>query len=356
MRRRSFLKQAAIGAGGAAVAAPVFAQDAPVLHWRLASGFPRQAEAIYAGGEDFAKYLHQATDGKFSLQVFPAVLNVLQAVGEASVECGHTASSYYYDIDPALCFDGAIPFGLNTRQMNAWMRQGDGLTLLRERFRRHGVINFPCGYTGAQMGGWFRREIKTIADFKGLKLRAGPFAGAVLARLGAQAQTIPGGGIRAALEAGSIDAAEWIGPYDDEKLGLHKAAPNYYFPGWWEGTLQASLYINLDAYEALPKTYQAAVAQASAAATQDMIARYDAENPAALRRLVRDGVQLKAFPVPVLQACQAETIELCNALAAQDPAFKQLQDSMTAFRDKTIPWLRLAEGSYDGFMSTRGSR
>ncbi|OZI70757.1 TRAP transporter substrate-binding protein [Bordetella genomosp. 12] len=356
MRRRSFLKKTAFGAGGAVLAAPVFAQDTPVLLWRLASSFPAESAIIYSAAEDFSRYVNDATDGRFSIDIVPTELDVLKAVGGGSVECGHTASCYYYDLDPALSFDGAVPFGLNTRQMNAWMRQGGGLELLRERFRQHRIINFPCGYTGAQMGGWFRREIKSVADFKGLRLRASPFGAAVLARLGAVPQQIDGAKLYDALAAGSIDAAEWIGPCDDEKLGLHRAAPNYYFPGWWEGTLQTSIYVNQDAYDALPRAYQAVIAQASAAAAQEMLARFDAENPVALRRLVRDGAQLKAFPMPVLQACQAESAALCSALGAQDPAFQQLYDSMIAFRDQSTPWLRLAEGSFDGFMGTRGSR
>ncbi|AIT27844.1 TRAP transporter substrate-binding protein [Bordetella holmesii] len=356
MQRRSFLKKAALGAGGAVVAAPVFAQDAPVLLWRLASSFPSQSSIIYAAAGDFARYVHQATDGRFSIDIVPVEQDVLSAVGDANVECGHTASCYYYDLDPSLCFDGAVPFGLNTRQMNAWMRQGGGLDLLRGRFRQHRIINFPCGYTGAQMGGWFRHEIKSVGDFNGLRLRASPFAAAVLARLGAQPQQIDGAQLRAALATGRIDAAKWIGPCEDEALGLHTSAPNYYFPGWWEGTLQTSLYVNLDAYEALPLNYQAVIAQASALAGQEMIARYDAANPAALRRLVGAGATLKAFLASVLQVCQAESAKLCNTLAAQDAAFSQLYDSMVAFRELTIPWLRLAEGSFDGAMSSRSSR
>lgn len=359
MQRRSFLKKATAGAaaGGAALAAPALAQDTPKLSWRLASSFPRSADAIFSGGENLAKYVSEATDGKFNIRVFPAgeivpALQVLDAVQNNTIECGHTASYYYYGKDPALCFDGAVPFGLNTRQMNAWMRHGNGLKLTRELFQKYNIVNFPCGYTGTQMGGWFRNEIKTLDDLRGLKFRASAFAGAVLSGLGVVPQQIAGGDIYPSLEKGTIDAAEWIGPYDDEKLGFHKVAKYYYFPGWWEGTLQVSLYVNQGVYQSLPKYYQAVLAQAAAAATADMIATYDAENPAALRRLVSQGAQLKAFPKAVMDACYAEAVKIYDGLSAKDPGFKKIYDDMVAFRDNEIPWFRMAEGSFDGFMGT----
>ncbi|SIT29760.1 TRAP transporter substrate-binding protein [Achromobacter sp. MFA1 R4] len=359
MQRRSFLKKATLGAaaGGATLAAPAIAQEAPTLNWRLASSFPRSADAIFSGGESVAKYVSEATGGKFSIRVFPAgeivpALQVLDGVQNGTIECGHSASYYYYGKDPVLSFDAAVPFGLNTRQMNSWMRHGDGLTLMREVFKAYNIVNFPCGYTGTQMGGWFRKEIKTVDDLKGLKFRVSAFAGAVLSRLGVVPQQIAGGDIYPALEKGTIDAAEWIGPYDDEKLGFNKVAPHYYYPGWWEGTLQVSLYVNQDAYNKLPKQYQAILAQASAAATNDMIAKYDAENPAALRRLIAQGAKLQAFPKPVMDACYAEAVKLYEEMGAKNPAFKKVYESMKKFRDDQLPWFRVAEGSYDSYMGT----
>ncbi len=359
MQRRSFLKKATLGAaaGSATLAAPVFAQNTPTLNWRLTSSFQRSADAVYSGGENLAKYVAEATGGKFNIRVFAGgeivpPLQVLDAVQNGTTECGHTASYYYYGKDPVLSFDAAVPFGLNTRQMNAWMRQGDGLSLMRTIFKTYNIVNFPCGYTGAQMGGWFRKEIRSVADLKGLKFRCSAFAGAVLSRLGVVPQQITGGDIYLALEKGTIDAAEWIGPYDDEKLGFHKVAKNYYFPGWWEGTTQVSLYVNQDAYNKLPKPYQAILAQASAAATNDMVARYDAENSAALRRLVAQGARLKGFPKSVMDACYAEALKLYAELCAKSPVFKTVYEDMVAFRDEQTPWFRLAEGSYDNFMAS----
>jgi TRAP-type mannitol/chloroaromatic compound transport system substrate-binding protein len=358
MQRRSFLKKAALGAaaGGATLAAPVFAQDAPTFTWRLASSFPRSADAIYSGGENVAKFVSEATDGKFQIRAFPGgellpALSVLDGVQNGTVECGHTASYYYFGKDPALCFDAAVPFGLNTRQYNAWVRHGGGLAMLRELFAKFNIVNFPCGYTGTQMGGWFRKEIKTLDDLKGLKFRTAAMAGNVLTRLGVVPQQIAGGDIYPSLEKGTIDAAEWIGPYDDEKLGFHRVAPYYYFPGWWEGTLQVSLYINKDKYEALPKHYKAVLDQASALATNVMIATFDAENPNSLKRLIGEGAKLRAFPKPVMDASYKAAQQMYAELSAKDPFFKKLHDHYMGFRDHEIPWFRVAEGTNDQFLA-----
>ncbi|TEA78207.1 TRAP transporter substrate-binding protein [Allopusillimonas ginsengisoli] len=363
MQRRSFLKKAALGAaaGGATLAAPAFAQDTPTISWRLASSFPRSADAIYSGGENLTKFVSEATDGKFSIRAFPAgeivpALAVLDGVQNGTIECGHTASYYYFGKNPALCFDSAVPFGLNTRQMNAWVNHGGGMDLLREMYKAYNIVNFPCGYTGTQMGGWFRKEIKTVGDLDGLKFRCSAFAGEVLSRLGVVPQQIAGGDIYPSLEKGTIDAAEWIGPYDDEKLGFHRVAPYYYFPGWWEGTLQVSLYVNQDKYNSLPKQYQAVLAQASAMATNQMIATYDAENPKALKRLISEGAKLRAFPKEVMEASYNEANKVYADLSAKDPAFKKLYESYKGFRDHEIPWFRVGEGSFDQFMASATHR
>ncbi|MFA5663065.1 TRAP transporter substrate-binding protein [Castellaniella sp.] len=359
MQRRSFLKKAALGAaaGSATLAAPAFAQDSPVIQWRLASSFPRSADAIYSGGEHVAKYISEATDGKFQIRVFPGgellpALGVLDGVQNGTVECGHTASYYYYGKNPTLCFDGAVPFGMNTRQMNAWVLQGGGLDLLREVFNQYNIVNFPCGFTGCQMGGWFRKEVKTVQDLEGLKFRTAAFAGAVLMKLGVVPQQIAGGDIYPSLEKGTIDAAEWIGPYDDEKLGFHRVAPYYYFPGWWEGTLQVSLYVNKNKFEGLPKHYQDIVTDAAARATSVMLATYDAENPKSLKRLVAEGAKLRVFPKPVMDACFKASEETYAELSAKDPGFKKVYDHYKAFLDQEIPWFRIAEGSFDQYMAS----
>lgn len=359
MQRRSFIKKAALGAaaGGAAFAAPAIAQENPTIQWNLASSFPRSATAIYNGGENVAKYISEATGGKFKIRVYPAgelvpALGVLDGVENGTVECGHTASYYYYGKNPALCFDGAVPFGMNARQINAWMRAGDGMTLMRKLYSKYNIVNFPCGNTGAQMGGWFRKEVKTVEDLKGLKFRASAFAGAVLMKLGVVPQQIAGGDIYPSLEKGTIDAAEWIGPYDDEKLGFHRVAPYYYFPGWWEGSLQVSLYVNKDKYEGLPQNYKDIIAQASATATETMLATFDAENPNALKRLIGEGAKLRMFSKPVMDACYKAAEETYAELSAKDPEFKEIYENYMKFLEMEVPWFRIAEGSFDQFMSS----
>src|SRR5690242_6624319 len=261
MKRRLFLKAASVGAAASTIAAPAIAQSMPEIRWRLASSFPKSLDTIYGAAEVAAKRVAAATDNKFQIRVFAAGeivpgLQVVDAVQAGTVECGHTANYYYVGKDPTFAFDTAIPFGLNGRQQNAWMFHGGGLELMREFFKDYNCYNIPCGNTGCQMGGWFRKEIKTTKDLEGLKFRIGGFAGQVLAKLGVVAQQLAGGDIYPALEKGTIDAAEWVGPYDDEKLGFNKVAKNYYYPGWWEGGPQLSLMVNTAQWEQLPKPYQ----------------------------------------------------------------------------------------------------
>lgn len=358
MQRRSFLKKASLGiaaTSGATLAAPVFAQDAPTLNWRLASSFPTSADAIFNGGVHFSKYLSEATGGKFNVRVHNAgeivpALQVFDAVQNGTVECGHTAAYYYYGKSPVFSFDATVPFGMNTRQTVAWMHAGNGLKLMREVYDPYNIVNFPCGYTGAQMAGWFRKEINTVEDLKGLKFRCSAFAGAVLSRLGVIPQQVAGGDIYPSLEKGTIDAAEWIGPYDDEKMGFHKVAPNYYYPGWYEGGLQVSLYVNKDKYNELPESYKTAILQASNMASTIMISKYDQQNPKSLRRLISEGAKLKRFSKEILDACYAETQKLFAELSEKDPVFKKVYDDYSAFLEEITPWFGVSEFNFDSFM------
>ena len=265
MQRRKFLRTAGVGGGAVAVAgtlaAPAVAQSMPEVKWRLASSFPKSLDTIYGAGEFFAKRVAALTDNKFQIRVFAAGeivpgLQVVDAVQNETVECGHTASYYYVGKDPTFAFDTAIPFGLNTRQHNAWVYFGGGLELMREFYKEYKMTSFLMSHTGAQMGGWWRKEIKSPEDMKGVKMRIGGFAGQVMAKLGVVPQQIAGGEIYPALEKGTIDAAEWVGPYDDQKLGFNKVAPYYYYPGWWEGAAALSLYCGDKAFAALPADVQ----------------------------------------------------------------------------------------------------
>jgi TRAP-type mannitol/chloroaromatic compound transport system substrate-binding protein len=276
--------------------------------------------------------------------------SVVDAVQQGTVEAAHTAPYYFFGKNETFAIGGAIPFGLNSRQMSAWTFQGNGLRLMREFYARYNMTSFPCGNTGAQMGGWFRKEIRSLADMKGLKFRVGGFAGKVIERLGAVPTNLPGGEIYQALEKGTIDAAEWIGPYDDQKLGFNKVAPNYYYPGWWEGGLQLDLYVNQKAFDALTPEYKALIDVASSAAHVDMQAKYDARNPAALKQLVGAGARLRPFPAEVMNAAFKESMQLYAELSASNPAWARVYADYAKFRGDQNLWFRFTEATFDRFM------
>jgi TRAP-type mannitol/chloroaromatic compound transport system substrate-binding protein len=361
MKRRVFLKSAGLGLAATTMAAPAIAQGMPELKWRLAASWPKSLDTLFGGAEHMAKRVAEITDNKFQIRVFAAgeivpALQVLDAVQNGTVECGHTASYYYVGKDPTFAFDTSIPFGLNARQQYAWMHFGGGAELFQEFMKDYSIHPIPCGNTGAQMGGWFRKEIKTPADLNGLKFRIGGFAGQVLTKLGVVPQQIGGGDIYPALEKGTIDAAEWVGPYDDEKLGFNKVAKYYYYPGWWEGGPQVSLYVNAKQWEGLPKIYQSAIQAASGETNGWMVAKYDAQNPAALRRLVAGGTVLRPFTRDVMEACYKAAYELYDETAAKNAKFKKLYEPWKKFRDEQHLWFRVAEQTFDNFMYTKASQ
>jgi len=357
MQRRKFLMTAGISAAASTVvAAPAIAQSMPELKWRLASSFPKSLDTLYGAGEIFAKYIQEMTDNRFQIRVFASGeivpgLQVLDAVQNGTVEMGHSAGTYYFGKEAALAIDTALPFGTNARQQEAWIRWGGGRELLNEVYKDYNIYNLPCGNTGAQMGGWFRKEIKTLDDMKGLKFRIAGIAGLICAKLGAVPQQIAGGEIYPALEKGTIDAAEWVGPYDDQKLGFNKIAPYYMYPGWWEGGPQTSAYVSLPKWNELPNNYKRVIEAASAYAQTWMVSKYDAENPKALRELVAGGTKLLPWPTPIMEAAFAVSNEIYADLSAKSPKFKKVYDSWRPFRNEAILWFRVAEGSFDTFMA-----
>ncbi len=354
MRRRSILSHAGLAGVLAAGAAPaVHAQTA--VRWRLASSFPKSLDTIYGGAETFARLVKGMSGGKFDISVHSAgelmpAFGVVDGVQQGTVEAAHTAPYYFFGKDETFAIGGAIPFGLNSRQMSAWTFEGNGLKLMREFYARYNMTSFPCGNTGAQMGGWFRKEIKSLADIKGLKFRVGGFAGKVIERLGGVPQNIPGGEIYQALEKGTIDAAEWIGPYDDQKLGFNKVAPNYYYPGWWEGGLQLDLYINQKAFDALSPEYKLIVEAASATAHVGMQAKYDARNPTALKQLVGAGARLRPFPVDVMHGAFKASMALYDELSAKNENWRKVYADYARFRGDQNLWFRFTEATFDRFM------
>jgi TRAP-type mannitol/chloroaromatic compound transport system substrate-binding protein len=355
MKRRAFLKVAGTGLTAAAIANPAIAQSMPETRWRLTSSFPKSLDIIYGAAEFFAKAVADATDNKFRIQVFAASeivpgLQALDVVSNGTVEMCHTASYYYVGKDPTYAFGTAVPFGLNSRMQSAWQHFGGGLELMNEFYRKANIYGIPCGNTGCQMGGWFRKEIKEVSDLSGLKMRIGGFAGRVLTKLATVPQQLAGGDIYPALEKGTLDACEWVGPYDDEKLGFQKVAPFYHYPGWWEGGAMLHNFINVDKWNELSPTYKSIIRTASMAAHEWMQAKYDALNPPALKRLVSAGAVLRPFPPTVMDACLKASLELYGEVASTNSDFKKIWEAMLAFRNDQYLWWRAAEYTYDTYL------
>ena len=361
MNKRQFIRRGLLASAAAGAAVPAFAQTSPNVRWRLASSFPKSLDTIYGGAEVLAKRLSEITGGRFQISVHAAgelmpAFGVVDGIQAGSVECGHTASYYFVGKNKTFGFETTLPFGMNQRQQNAWMYYGGGQKLVGDFLREYGIVSFPGGNTGVQMGGWFKKELKSISDLKGLKMRIPGIGGEVMARLGAVPQQLPGGEIYQALEKGTIDAAEWVGPYDDEKLGFFKVAGHYYYPGWWESNSMYSFYINAKAWDALPKEYQAAFAAAAAEANVDMMAEYDFKNPTALRRLVGQGVKLHAYPTEMLKAAQDAAFDLYAEEAEKNPSFKKIYEPWLKFRNEVMLWHRFAEQTYNSFVLNNSPR
>jgi TRAP-type mannitol/chloroaromatic compound transport system substrate-binding protein len=351
MERRQFLKVGALAATSAAIAAPAIARTATVK-WRMATSWPKSLDTLFGSAAAMCERIGQLTENKFQITCFAGgeivpPLQVFDATANNSVECCHTLTSYFVGKNPAYAFDAGLPFGLNTRQQASWLYDGGGLALLRELFGKAGVVPVPVGNVGVQMGGWFRKEINSVDDLKGLKFRVGGMGGTVFSKLGVVPQQIPAADIYSALERGTIDAAEWIGPYDDERLGFYKVAKYYYTPGWWEGSAQITSLVNKGAWDGLPKEFKTAFEVAANEQMTLMIAKYDAKNPAALKRLISQGTQLRAFPRPVLEACHKTALETFEELSAKNADFKTIYTQWRQFTDDSNGWFRVAEYSLD---------
>jgi TRAP-type mannitol/chloroaromatic compound transport system substrate-binding protein len=355
MKRRKFLTALGAGAAAATIAKPAIAQSMPELKWRLTASWPKSLDTLFGACSTFAKYVSEATDGKFQIQTFAAGeivpgLQVLDAVQNGTVELGHTAMYYYIGKDPTWALFCSVPFGQNARQQNAWFYHADGQKLIDEFGSKYNAKCLLMGNTGTQMGGWFRKEINTVADLKGLKMRIGGWAGKTMAKLGVVPQLIAGGDVYPALEKGTLDAAEWVGPYDDEKLGFYKVAKYYYYPGWWEGGTTNHLLINLNKWNDLPKAYKAIVEAAAGYANVDELAKYDSVNPDALKRLLAGGAQLRPFSQAIMEACLRASNEVNKEESAKNPNYKKVLANMEAFRDLENLWWQVAEYTFENFM------
>ena len=359
MQRRKFIRTAGVGAAGVAaattIAAPAIAQSMPEVKWRLTSSFPKSLDTLYGGSELFCKIIAEMSDNKFQVRPFAAGeivpgLQVADAVQNGTVEAGQTAAYYYFGKHPNFVFETGLPFSMNQRQYYAWLEFGGGHELINDFYKEYNFRSFTFGGTGCQMGGWFRNELRSTADLRGLRFRVSGLAGKVLTRLG----VIPTGASRAqiagAFESGALDAAGWVSPVDDEKLALTRIAPWYYYPGWWQGSMAIHLAFNLEKWSALPKSYQAVVRAAAELANADVLARYDALNPVAVRRLVDAGAKLRAFPQDILEACWQATIAEFREASAADPKFQRVHDAYMRFRNEQYVWWQVAEYPYDNFI------
>ena len=358
MKRRQFLRAGAAALVAAPpLAAPALAQATPEIKWRLTSSFGKSLDVMQGTVQALCRYVAELTDNHFVIQPFNAgelapSNQALDAVSSASVECAFTPLGYYFAKDPVLAFGSGVPFGLNARQQQAWLAFGGGSEIINAALKRLNVLGIPAGASGTQMGGWFRKEIAGLDDFKGIRMRIIGMGGPVLARVGAVPYQMGHADVVSGLENGTLDAAEFACPYDDEKLGLVKVARFNHYPCWWEGSGTVHMVINLDKWNELPKPYQAALARACDAASTWMTAKYDTVNPQALRRLQAAGAVLKPFPQPLLEACYKATGEHLGEIAGKSIGFKKALDSMNAFRNDHLAWRQMAEHALDGFMIT----
>ena len=375
MKRRHLIGSVALGAGTtAAIAAcggestttatdgsPVVQTDsAPNIEWRMASSYTPSLDTVYGGSEFFVERVNQLTGGRFVISLFAAGelvpgLEVLDAVQQGTVQAGHTNSYYYRGKNEALAFDTAVPFGFNYRQQNAWLYEGGGLELMHELLSDFNIICFPGGNSGTQMGGWWNQEVNTAADLQGVNMRIPGLGGVVMERLGVNVQNLPGGEIFQALQLGTIDAAEFVGPYDDEKLGLNNAASIYYYPGWWEPGSQYSFYFNLSEWNNLPETYQAALRAAAAETHLNIMARYDSLNPGAMRSLLDQGVDLRRFPDELMAAAQTAALDLYEELSAGDATYNRIYTAWREFQENSNRWFSASELGYTSFAFSQGT-
>ena len=357
--RRSFLTRASIGgaaaAAGATLAAPAIAQEAPTINWRLASSFPKSLDTIFGGGEELSTRLKEATDGKFNIQVFAAGeivpgLQSIDAATDGTVEMAHSVGYYSWGKDPAFACGADLPFTFNARSKTAYLYHGGGIENYNEFLATQNLICYPGGNTGVQMGGWYRKEINSLADMQGLKMRISGLAGKVVEKLGVVPQQIAGGDIYPSLEKGTIDAAEWVGPYDDEKLGFQKVAPYYYYPGYWEGGPTVGFFVNMDKWNELSDTYKSLFRTCAQAVDQNMLAKYDMKNPAALKNLVATGAQLRPFPEDVMMAAFDASRQVYEEIGAQNASFKKQYEAMRPYMNDWYLYSQTAEYTYDTMM------
>ncbi len=351
MKRRDFIKAA--GAGGLLAAGAGQAQAARGRHrWKMVTTWPKNFPGLGTGAEKLARLITNLSGGRIRVQVFGAgelvpAFEVFDAVSRGTAEMGHGAAYYWKGKNPAFQFFSTVPFGLTAQEMNGWLFHGGGLKLWREAYADFGLVPFPAGNTGVQMAGWFNKEINSLEDLKGLKMRIPGLGGEVLQRAGGTPVNLPGGELFTALKSGAIDATEWVGPYNDLAFGLYKAAKYYYYPGWHEPGTTLECIVNKKAFDALTPDLKAIVAIACQAVNEDMLAEYATRNGEALESLVNEHrVQLRRLPDGVLERLERLSETVVAELAERDAFARRVFDSYRGFRGRATRWTALSEAAY----------
>lgn len=361
MKRRTFLRTGAAAAlGGPVVAAPAIAQSAPELRWRLTSSFPKSLDTLYSAGQALCRFVAEATDNKFQIQAYSAgelatSRQALNVVSTGAVECAHTPLGFHTSKDLVLSLGGGIPFGLNARHQQSWWASGGGAELINTSLKKFNAYGIPAGCTGAQMGGWFKREVTSLEDFKGMRFRINGMGGPILDKVGVVVFDMPHADVMTALENNVLDGAEFLCPQDDERIGFVKLAKFNHYPCWWESSGMMHFVVNLDKWNALPKPYQAVVARACDSVGNWLTAKYDTVNPPALKRMIAAGAQIKPFPPSVMEACYRSALEYYGELAAKDASFKRGLESVKAYGKDHHYWWQIGDYALDNFaVSVRG--
>ena len=356
MKRREFLKKAGVVAAASTAFSPnVFAQGGGKMHLEMVTSWPTSLDTIYGGALNTAKFINELTGGDVVVDVYPGGaqvggLEVYDAVSSGAFALGHTAPYYYVGKNTAHAFFTAIPFGLNAQQQNAWLESGGGQALWDELNAPDNLIAFAAGNTGVQMGGWFNKEINSLEDLQGLKMRIPGLGGKVMTRAGVNVQVLPGGEIYLSLELGTIDATEWVGPYDDEILGFHKIAQYYYTPGWHEPGPTLGTYVNLDEWNGMPEDIQNTIKIASKAANLQMLADYDAKNGAAFARIKESGVEVREFPAEVLQGLEGHMDDIHSEEVASNADYAKIHAEWSAFRNDIRSFHAIQENAYANYV------
>lgn len=366
MKRRNFLDKVAVGGVSAATltacqqAASQPADessslsDQPFIQWRMVASWPKDLDMIYGQAAKLCQRISEMTNGRFTITPYEAGelvggLEILDAVQTGKAECGHTCSYYFVDQSPALAFATSVPFGLTSRQQFAWLYGGGGLEAMQEIYKGLGIMYFPASTVGANMGGWFRKRIDSLADLKGVNMRIAGLGAQVLSRLGVEAKVLSSDKIFEAMESGEIDAAEWTVPYDEEKLGLNRVAPYYYYPSWTEPGVIIDAVISLEAWNELPTYYQTVFKTAASEISLTSMSEYIALNSDSIDRITRSGTTVLETKKEIMDAAYKETFALYAELSKKDSTFKAVYEQWSEFREKVYRWDLINETSYANY-------